>query len=106
MRHAVHELARVGPLPSSDVATEEQLRPYQELLASLTPPVTDEEARLLATLFGPDDSFGLAWTLLHLIESAPGWPLADLLEQNDEDENEIENEWRARLRRRAHPPLD
>jgi hypothetical protein len=102
MRQAVHELASVGPLPSSDVATEEQLRRYQELLASLTPPVTDEEARILATLFGPDESFGLAWTLLHLIESAPGWPLADLLEQNDEDKNE--NEWRARLRRRAYPP--
>jgi hypothetical protein len=101
MRPAVHELATLGPLPTSDVATDEQVRRYQELLASLTPPVTDEEARILARLFGPDECFGLAWTLLHLIESAPGWPLADVLKTSDEEENE----WRARLRRRAHPPL-
>jgi hypothetical protein len=33
--------------------------------------VTDDEARALATAFGPDECFGLAWTLLHLIETAP-----------------------------------
>ena len=27
---------------------------------------------LIATVFGPDDCYGLAWTLLHLIETAPG----------------------------------
>lgn len=100
MRQAVHELAILGPLPSEDVATEAQLYRYQELLASLTPPVTDEEARILMSLFGPDECFELAWTLLHRIESAPGWPLADLLEKTEEEENE----WRARLRRRAYPP--
>jgi len=99
MRQAVHELAILGPLPSEDVATEAQVYRYQALLASLTPPVTDEEAQILLSLFGPDECFELAWTLLHRIESAPGWPLADLLETTEE-----ENEWRARLRRRAYPP--
>ncbi|MDB6032726.1 MAG: hypothetical protein JWM16_3064, partial [Verrucomicrobiales bacterium] len=33
----------------------------------------------LVKVFGPDDYYGLAWSLLHLIESAPGWPLADCL---------------------------
>ncbi|HEX9412867.1 MAG TPA: hypothetical protein VF916_05140, partial [Ktedonobacterales bacterium] len=78
MRQVVQELATLGPLPGSEEATEEQLHHYQELLAALTPPATDQEARILVTLFGPDECFGLAWTLLHLIESAPGWPLPDL----------------------------
>jgi len=34
--------------------------------------VNDEEAALLIECFGPDDCYGLAWALLHLIESAPG----------------------------------
>ena len=97
MRQAVQALATLGPLPGEDEATEEQLRHYQELLASLTPPATDQEARILVTLFGPDECFELAWTLLHLIESAPGWPLPDLLADSDA------NEWHARLRRRADP---
>ena len=97
MRQAVQELATLGPLPGEAEATEEQLHHYQELPASLTPPATDQEARILVTLLGPDECFELAWTLLHLIESAPGWPLPDLLADTDE------NEWHARLRRRADP---
>src|SRR5258708_8731306 len=97
MRQAVQELATLVPLPGSEEPTEEQLHHYQELLAALTPPATDQEARILVTLFGPDECFGLAWTLLHLIESAPGWPLPDLLADTEE------NEWRARLRLIADP---
>jgi hypothetical protein len=37
-------------------------------------------------LFGLDDCFGLAEPLLHLVESAPGWPLEDCLKNSD-------NEW-------------
>jgi hypothetical protein len=37
-------------------------------------------------LFGPDDCFGLEWSLVGLVETAPGWPLADCLENTD-------NEW-------------
>ena len=97
MRPAVQELATLGPLPSEDEATEEQVLHYQELLTSLTRPATDQEARVLVTLFGPDECFELAWTLLHLIESAPGWPLPDFLADTDA------NEWHVRLRRRAAP---
>lgn len=58
------------------------------------PPVTNEEARVLVTLFGPDECYGLAWTLVHLIETAPGWPIADCLGGTG-------NEWIQRLRLRA-----
>jgi hypothetical protein len=45
-------------------------------------------------VFGDDDCFGLAWTLLHLIESTPGWPLPAALP-------DLRNEWVRRLRERA-----
>ena len=59
-------------------------------------PVTDDEAALLIRCFGPDDCFGLAWTLLHLIETAPGrLPLKA-------EPSPAENEWVRRLWDRAH----
>jgi len=45
---------------------------WQNLLAAVKTPVSDDEARALVRVFGPDDCFGLAWTLLHLIETAHG----------------------------------
>lgn len=93
MRQEVHDLAVLGSLPSED-AEEEVLETHGRLLHAIAPPVTNEEARVLVGLFGPDDCHGLAWSLLHLIETAPGWPLTDCLQP-------IGNEWIDRLRRRV-----
>jgi hypothetical protein len=73
----VQHLISLGPLPSEQVATVEQLRQFEAALVAVVPPLSDEEAVALLTLFGSDGCFGLAWTLVHLVESAPGWPLAD-----------------------------
>jgi hypothetical protein len=94
MRQEVQALVNLGPLPDCDTAQEEQLKAYESLLSSITTPVSDEEARSLVRLFGPDDCYGLAWSLLHLIESAPGWPLQDCLQDRG-------NEWTERLRLRV-----
>jgi hypothetical protein len=72
IRKEVREFVGRGPLPDSKSASVEHLRELQEALEAITAPVTDDEAALLTTAFGPDDCFGLAWTLLHLIETAPG----------------------------------
>jgi hypothetical protein len=53
-----------------------------------------DEAKALVELFGADDCFGLAWTLLHAIETAPGRPILDAL-------GDTENQWIARLKQRA-----
>jgi hypothetical protein len=79
MRKEVQELVNMGPLPDCETVAEEQLKMYESLLSRVTPPVSNDEARSLVRLFGPDDCYGLAWTLLHLIESAPGWPLHECL---------------------------
>jgi hypothetical protein len=86
----------MGPLPSNESAANDptRLREYQSLLHSISQPVSMEEAVALAEMFGPDDCFGLAWTVLHLIESAPGWPSLDRLPAS-------ENQWIVLLRDRA-----
>ena len=81
-------------LPSSTTATVPEVQEFEVLLSKVQTPVSDEEARALVKLFGPDDCFGLAWTLLHLIETSPGWPIADAL-------HGLKGEWIDRLRERA-----
>ena len=95
MRPEVRELVAMGPLPDSASAADDMnLEKRQSLLDAIGKPLSDHEAEGLAGLFGPDDCFGLAWTLVHLIETAPGWPLLDRLPA-------VDNEWIALLRKRA-----
>lgn len=84
----------LGPMPSEASATHEKVEAFEKYLAVIAKPVTDEEAEALVKLFGPDECYGLSWTLLHSIETAPGWPLRDCLVN-------ISNEWIKLLRERA-----
>ena len=94
MRPEINCLLLLGPLPSEDDATVDHLRMVEAELKSVTKPLTDDEARALVALFGPDNCFGIAWSYLHLIETAPGWPIADSL-------TNLENVWVVSLRERA-----
>ena len=93
-RPVVDELVELGPLPSSVKPNMVRLQKFQVLLERVEQPVSNNDARALVNLFGPDDCFGLAWTLLHLIETAPGWPLEDVLDRSG-------SEWIDRLKQRA-----
>lgn len=95
MRQEVIELLRMGPLPEATVNSDPHLIDrYAESVQRITRPITDEEACALVKIFGPDDCFGVAETLVHLIETAPGWPIADCL-------RDTSNEWVRDLRARA-----
>jgi hypothetical protein len=85
----------LGPLPGS-AESEATIAKHELALSRVQQPVTDEEASALAKCFGPDDCFGLAWTLIHLIETAPsGIPLRSA-------PNKDANEWLQRLWSRSH----
>jgi hypothetical protein len=94
MQQAISALLGLGPLPSSAVVAVSTMQAFEDQLSKVRTPITDEEACALVQLFGPDDCFGLAWTVLHLIETAPGWPVESAL-------NGLEGEWIERLRERA-----
>lgn len=70
MRKSIKQLSDMGKLPSEDNPDLELIKKYQEILDSIQTPVSHEEACALASIFGQDECFGLAWTLLHLIESS------------------------------------
>jgi hypothetical protein len=77
MQPAIESMIQLGPLPASSDASAPDLQAFEAQFAQVQTPITDDEARALVRLFGPDDCFGLAWSLVHLIETAPGWPLED-----------------------------
>ncbi|MCL8012620.1 hypothetical protein [Streptomyces sp. AS02] len=93
MRPEVQAFVADGPLPDADAEGDEIDRRVDQL-GAITRPVTAEEARALADCFGPDDCYGVAWTLLHLIETGPN-PVLTVRPAAEE------NEWRHRLWQRA-----
>jgi hypothetical protein len=93
IRDEVASFLAIAPLPASRNADQDHLERLTELLTKISPPVSREEAIRLAAAFGPDECFGLAWTLIHLIESAPGGPPMDGIPDSD-------NEWILLLRER------
>ncbi|MEU2798146.1 hypothetical protein [Streptomyces sp. NPDC007117] len=103
IRDQVREFVRLGcPLPSEQDNSEEGDEAFDEMeraLHAIEKPVTDEEARLLVTCFGDDECFGLAWTLLHLVESAPS-PVVTSQPPDDA------NAWISRLCMRYQNSLD
>lgn len=93
VRKEIESMAALGPLPSEDGRDIELVKKYDQLFRTISTPITNEEARILVALFGTDGCFGLASSLVHLIETAPGWPLEDCLRN-------LNNEWIVELRNR------
>lgn len=93
MRPKVQTFVADGPLPEWD-ASEEEIERRVEQLEAIPKPVTGEEACALVACFGPDDCYGVAWTLLHLIETGSAPVLTT-------DPGPHSNEWHQRLYNRA-----
>jgi hypothetical protein len=71
VRSEVHALAALGPMPPAAAMTEQLAAGDQVQMHAIAPPLNRDEAELLMTAFEPDDGYGVAWTRLHLMESAP-----------------------------------
>ncbi|MEU7151245.1 hypothetical protein AB0B15_24945 [Streptomyces sp. NPDC045456] len=93
MRSEVLAFVADGPLPDWD-ASEEEIDRRSRQLGAIPVPVRGDEAHALAACFGPDDCYGLAWTLLHLIETGPN-PAVTV------DPGSGANEWVQRIYDRA-----
>lgn len=95
----VQRLQLLGTLPAETENALDRLAEWQTVLNAVVRPINRAEAKLLCSLFGVDDSYGLAWSLLHTIESSD-----DL---SDEDLQRFpRNEWIDLLisRRDRHNP--
>ena len=71
VRKEVANFALLGRLPRED-ADEEVFQRYEVALKAIRKPITAEEAEVLMKCFpdSEESSYGAAWSLLHLIESA------------------------------------
>src|SRR4051812_34941462 len=97
IRPEVQRLVDLGPFPASSDLEPEEVDHRLSLINQIARPVTQEEATALLTCFGPDDLFGVAWELLHLIETVPG----DAPPNTKPDDSA--NEWVRRIWDRSHP---
>jgi hypothetical protein len=95
MRPEVSNLVSKGPVPSAQGGVP-QIKEWQEAFEKIKPPISDDEAKALIGLFpaSDDDCFGLAWSLIHVVETCPHWPLRECLQDTDKP-------WLARLRQRS-----
>lgn len=94
VRKEIQEMNALGVLPPENSRDIALMKKYDQLYRAILKPLTDDEARILVKLFGTDGCFGLASALMHLIETAPGWPLLECLQNQ-------ENEWVVELRNRC-----
>lgn len=93
MRDEVRAFVVLGPLPD-ERAPATVIQQHESALSRIKRPVSDDEAQLLMTAFGPDDCYGLAWALLYLIETAPHLSVRT-------EPGPVANEWVQRLWERS-----
>ena len=79
MQDAVRRLQTLGPVRTENENNERWWRDWVAALDELKAPVTDEEAVALARLFSDCEDRSTYFTLVHAIETAPGWPIAEIL---------------------------
>ena len=79
MRIELRQLLALGPFSSESDAALDILEQQDALVRALEAPATEEEARAAMSLFGADSCFGLAWGVVHFVESAPSWPIWECL---------------------------
>jgi hypothetical protein len=96
MRNEVRRLVEEPSLILSDSAPLETVEWAGELIDLFDRPAQDDEAVALLGLLSRSDEtscFGLNWTILHFIESAPNWPIWSAL-------NDARGEWVETLKQR------
>ena len=72
MQKAILELSHMGVMPTVRGATEEQVTAFERVIHSLVGPFSDAELVIALRTFHHDeaeDLFGIAWTLLHKLET-------------------------------------
>ncbi len=100
LRPSVSELIQLGRLPTDEQADAQPVRAdrWADLIGEVhgDRPINDAEAAALVDLLPENDTdcYGVAWTLVHAIESAPGWPL-------EKELNSVSGPWVELLEQRS-----
>ena len=104
VRAAVARVVALGELPDDTVVDDVDVwAAWEKAFDALERPATLAEAVALLDVFPASGSmsFGFCWSLLHFIETAPGWPARGVLDDR--------SPWVVMLRRRCEAaglPID
>lgn len=71
MQTAIIQLMNLGQMPDArdDDPTAETIDSYDRLLGEVITPLTQEEVKILMSLFPKSGMYGVEWSLLHLAET-------------------------------------
>lgn len=94
MQRQITELLALGGLPPEKTVTVDQLEKIESLVVSIVKPLSNVEAEALVTVFGDDGCYGIAKSVMLLIETAPEWPIESCLAN-------VHNVWVKTLAERA-----
>lgn len=71
MQNAILELRALGRMPDSieENPTAEVVEKFDKLLGKVKTPLTQEEVKILISLFPKSSMYEVEWSLLHLVET-------------------------------------
>ena len=71
MQYSIIQLKILGQMPDSltDNPAEYLVGKYEELLAKVKTPLTEEEVEVLISIFPDSTMYEVEWALLHLVET-------------------------------------
>lgn len=71
MQNAILELKALGRMPDSieENPTVEVVEKFDKLLGEVKTPLTQEEVKILMSLFPKSSMYEVEWSLLHLVET-------------------------------------
>jgi hypothetical protein len=81
IRPEITRVTALAPLPAEEDCSEGLIVEMDEATRVVPRPLTDEEALALFDLLATSDEssyYGVMWTVVHAVETAPGWPLPQL----------------------------
>jgi hypothetical protein len=77
VRLIVQSIIALGKLPAESTGDSpeigELVRKFETQIRQLQAPASLDEANGLLSVLGGDECYGLAWAIVHFIESAPDW---------------------------------
>lgn len=86
MQKAVCDLCGIAPKLTDDLSVE-QINAAQRCIEALVPPLSADDISALISVLpaNGDTAYGLNWSILHMIEAAPDWPVWDMLRDSEND---------------------